>query len=112
MTGDEKLVHYDNPRRKKSLGNHFLRIKPQILGKNGGSKVVYLIHGREVVSFYRVASLTAYTMLQNYQEMKVNMSLKIHILHPQLNFFPENLGAVSVEHGKRFPQDIGEIEKS
>ena len=41
-------------------------------------------------------------MLQNFQEMKINMSLKIHILHSHLDFFPENLGAVSDEHGERF----------
>ena len=42
------------------------------------------------------------TMLQNFQEMKVNMLLKIHILHSHLEFFPENLVAVSDEHGKDF----------
>ena len=51
-------------------------------------------------------------MLQNFQEMKVNMSLKIHIVHSHLNFSPENLGAVSDEHGERFHKDIAEIEKS
>ena len=42
------------------------------------------------------------TMLQNFQEMKVNMLLKIHILYSHLDFFPENLEAVSDEHGKDF----------
>ena len=50
------------------------------------------------------------TMLQNFQKMKVNMSLKIHILHSDLDFFPKTLGAVSDEHGGRFYQDIAEIE--
>ena len=50
-------------------------------------------------------------MLQNFREMEVNMSLKIHIPHSHLDFFPENLGAVSDEHGERFHQDIAEIEK-
>ena len=50
-------------------------------------------------------------MLQNYQEMKVNMALKIHILQFHLDFFPENLGAVSNEHGEKFHQSIAEIEK-
>ena len=52
------------------------------------------------------------TMLQNFQEMKVNMSLKIHILHSDLDFFPKTLGAVSDEHGGRFYQDIAAIEMS
>ena len=40
----------------------------------------------------------------------MNMSLKIHILHSHLDFFPENLGAVSDEHEERFHQGIAEIE--
>ena len=32
------------------------------------------------------------------------MSLKIHFLHSHLDFFPENLGDVSDEHGERFHQ--------
>ncbi|UYV73962.1 hypothetical protein LAZ67_11001610 [Cordylochernes scorpioides] len=39
------------------------------------------------------------------------MSLKIHFLHSHLDFFPENLGAVSDEHGERFHQDISSMEK-
>ena len=51
-------------------------------------------------------------MLQNFQEMKVNMSLKIHMMHSHLDFFPENMGAVSDEHGERFRQDIATTGKS
>ena len=43
--------------------------------------------------------------------MKVNMSLKIHILYSYLDLFPKNLGVLSDEHGERFHQDIVEIEK-
>ena len=50
-------------------------------------------------------------MLQNFQEMKVNMSLKIHMMHSHLDFFPENMGVVSDKHGERFHQDIATIEK-
>jgi hypothetical protein len=39
------------------------------------------------------------------------MSLKVHFLDSHLEFFPENLGAVSVEHGERFHQDISNMEK-
>jgi len=38
------------------------------------------------------------------------MSLKIHFLHSHLDFFPENLGAVSDEQGERFHQDIQLME--
>jgi hypothetical protein len=38
------------------------------------------------------------------------MSLKVHYLASHLDFFPENLGAVSDEHGERFHQDIYNME--
>lgn len=46
-----------------------------------------------------------------YKALGCNMSLKIHFLESHLDFFPENLGAVSDEHGERFHQDIIHIEK-
>jgi hypothetical protein len=39
------------------------------------------------------------------------MSLKVHFLDSHLDFFPENLGAVSDQHGERFHQDISNMEK-
>jgi hypothetical protein len=39
------------------------------------------------------------------------MSLKVHFLDSHLDLFPENLGAVSDEHGERFHQDISTMEK-
>ncbi|KAJ8684337.1 hypothetical protein QAD02_020129 [Eretmocerus hayati] len=49
-------------------------------------------------------------MLQNFQQMKVNQSLKIHMLDSHLDFFPDNFGAVSDEHGGRFHQGIATLE--
>jgi len=43
--------------------------------------------------------------------MGCNMSLKIHFLDSHLDFFPDNLGAVSDEHGERFYKDISAFEK-
>lgn len=50
-------------------------------------------------------------LLTAYKEMGCRMSLKIHFLDSHLDFFPENLGAVSDEHGERFHQDISAMEK-
>ena len=50
-------------------------------------------------------------LLESFQEMKCNMSLKIHFLHSHLDFFPENLGAVSDEQGERFHKDMQMMEK-
>jgi hypothetical protein len=49
------------------------------------------------------------SLLQSYQKLGCNMSLKIHFLHSHLDFFPENCGAVSDKHGERFHQDISSI---
>lgn len=50
-------------------------------------------------------------LLRNYHRMGVNMSLKIHFLHSHLDFFPDNLGSVSDEHGERFHQDLKTYEE-
>lgn len=50
-------------------------------------------------------------LLQAYHQLGCNMSLKIHFLHSHLNFFPQNCGAVSDEHGERFHQDIALMEQ-
>jgi hypothetical protein len=42
--------------------------------------------------------------MTGYKAMGSNMSLKVHFLNSHLDFFPENLGAVSDEHGERFHQ--------
>jgi len=50
-------------------------------------------------------------LLTSFKAMGCNMSLKIHFLESHLDIFPENLGEVSDEHGKRFHQDILVMEK-
>jgi hypothetical protein len=53
----------------------------------------------------------ANNLLQSYQKLGCNMSLKIHFLLSHLDFFPENCSAVSDEHGEQFHQDISSMEK-
>jgi hypothetical protein len=50
-------------------------------------------------------------LLMAYKHMGCNMSLKVHFLGFHLDFFPENLGAVSDKYGERFHQDIYNMEK-
>ena len=45
-----------------------------------------------------------------YRQLGCNMSLKIYLLDSTFDFFPENLGSVSDEHGERFHQDISVME--
>jgi len=50
-------------------------------------------------------------MLSLYHKLGCNMSLKIHMPHSHLDFFPDNCGMVSDEHGERFHQEIATMEK-
>jgi len=50
-------------------------------------------------------------LLHSYEALGCNMSLKLHFLMSHIDFFPENMGNVSDEHGERFHQDIAIMEK-
>jgi len=50
-------------------------------------------------------------MLSLYHKLGCNMSLKIHMLHSHLDFFPDNCGMFSDEHGERFHQETATMEK-
>jgi hypothetical protein len=49
-------------------------------------------------------------LLSLYQKLGCNMSVKIHFLGTHLDFFLENCGSVSDEHGGRFHQNIAAME--
>jgi hypothetical protein len=51
------------------------------------------------------------SLLHSYKRLECNMSLKVHFLMSHLDFFPENMGRVSDEHGERFHQDVAVMEK-
>ena len=50
-------------------------------------------------------------LLTSHKAVGCNMILKNHFLESHLDFFPENLGEVSDEHGERFRQGILATEK-
>ena len=49
-------------------------------------------------------------LIESYEEMGCRMSFKIHFLRSHLDFFPENIGAVSDEQGERFHKGINNME--
>ena len=51
------------------------------------------------------------TLIRNYQRMGCRMSIKMHYLYSHLDFFSDNMGDISDEHGERFHQDIEMMEK-
>ena len=50
-------------------------------------------------------------LLNSYEKLGCNMSVKVHFLHSHVNYFPENLEAMIAEQGESFHQDIKTIEK-
>jgi len=50
-------------------------------------------------------------LLTSYKAMGYNVSQKIHFRESHLDFFPENHGVVSDEHGERFHKNIMTTEK-
>ena len=49
-------------------------------------------------------------MLAYFETLGCCMSLKVHFLHAHLDYFPQNLGDMSEEHGECFHQDIKNME--
>jgi len=50
-------------------------------------------------------------LLNSYEKLRYNMSVKVHFLHSHVNYFPENLRSNDKEQGESFHQDIKTIEK-
>ncbi|GBO10078.1 hypothetical protein AVEN_47977-1 [Araneus ventricosus] len=50
-------------------------------------------------------------MIKNFKILGCSLSIKVHFLDSHLEYFSENLGAVSEEQGERFHQDIKEMER-
>ena len=50
-------------------------------------------------------------LFKSYQNMGCRMSVKLHFLCSDLDFFQENLCDFSEEHGERFHQDIEPMER-
>ena len=50
-------------------------------------------------------------LLDNFQALDINMSIKVHFLHSRLDRYPENHGDASDEQGERFNQDIKVMEE-
>ena len=50
-------------------------------------------------------------LIESYKKLGCCTSLKLHFLHSHLDFFWDNLGNISEEHGERFHQDIQVMEK-
>ncbi|GBO18319.1 hypothetical protein AVEN_116117-1 [Araneus ventricosus] len=50
-------------------------------------------------------------IIKNFKILGCSMILKVHFLDSRLDYFPENLGAVSEEQDEAFHQNIKEMER-
>ena len=50
--------------------------------------------------------------LSSYKNLGARMSLKIHFLYSNLDFFPPDMGEISDEYGERFRHELKRDEKS
>jgi len=50
-------------------------------------------------------------MLSLYRRLGCDMSLKLHMIRSHLQFFPNNSGMFSNEHGELFTREIAKTEK-
>ncbi|GBP13813.1 hypothetical protein EVAR_8028_1 [Eumeta japonica] len=50
-------------------------------------------------------------LLIHFQQLRCDMTIKLHYLHSHLDYFPENLGDLSEEQEERFHQDICTMEE-
>ncbi len=50
-------------------------------------------------------------LIKSYEKLDCRMSFKLHLLHSRLDFFRDNLGSASEEHGERFHRVIQVMEK-
>ena len=73
------------------------------------------MHGEVWLELYRNSSLkgeplnfeeVVANMLDAYQRLGANMSIKLPFLHNHLDWFPADCGDVSIEQGELFQQDI------
>ena len=88
----------------ESLLFSFVKHQNENLKLQNAWKVWYWTWG-EIKRFY----ITSYTKLVLVPTSV--LSLKVHFLSSHLNFFPENFGAISDEHGEWFHQDIDQFER-
>lgn len=90
---DEEFKNTLNP-LQLAAWNSFILVMNSFLGNYKAENYVALVED----------------MIKAYHKMGCRMSLKIHFLFSHLDFFPDNLGAISDEHGERFHQDIALME--
>lgn len=93
LVKDPEFVNSMNPVESRAWKS-FVQVITKFLGNTKADNYVELVNN----------------MLENFQRLGCNMSIKMHYLHSHLDHFPHNLGDLSEEQGERFHQDIKTME--
>ena len=93
---DERPRHKPNPMNslEAAAWQGFLGVVPNFLGNKRADNFRILVK----------------SMVDAYQRLGANMSIKVHFLHNHLDQFPSNCDDVSDERGECFHQVIKELE--
>ena len=79
---------------EKAAWESFVEVMENFLGNHKSDNYVQIVNN----------------MLNNFEMLGCNMSVKVHFLHSHISYFPENLGQMSEEQGERFHQDMKTME--
>ena len=93
LFADENFLKHLNTKELKAW-NTFKLVAENFLGNHKAENYIEIVEN----------------VIEAFRRLGSRMSLKLHFLHSHLEFFPDNLGAVSDDHGETFHQDIAVVE--
>lgn len=94
LIASQRFYNLLSPLEKEAFSN-FKSVVSNFLGNNRSPDYKEIVHN----------------MLMSFKRLQISTSPKIHYLHQHLDFFKDNLGKISDEHGERFHQQIKLIEE-
>ena len=101
---------FDGPDIRKLMQDEYFTLSVNPLEADAWRGFVGVVQNflgsRRAANFEEVVQ----NMLDAYQRLGANMSIKVHFLHNHLDRFPANCGDVSNKQVERFHQDIKEME--
>ena len=99
------------PQIRRMLASEELEQQMSDLERNGWQAFRMIVKGFLRNHRREEYEMVVPTLIESYEKLGCHMSLKLHFLHSDLDFFRDNLGNVSKEHGERFHQYIQVMEK-
>ena len=99
------------PQIRRMLASKDLEERMTPTEKNAWNAFRHVVHGFLGNNRSKNYKTLVEDLINQFETHGCRMSIKMHYMHSHLDFFKENLGDVSEEHGERFHQDIQTMEK-